>query len=118
MVKSVGKPDARKGHVRFDERGRETGGCQQAPHRALPRLYQKPYLLAKQATLRNVAALTPGSLMEGGSIHVVVGETWCLAIHPVPAADQALESQRELALRCRENLRGSGLIKAHKALFG
>src|ERR1700688_1411115 len=39
MVKSVGKPDARKGHVRFDERGRETGGCQQAPHRALPRLY-------------------------------------------------------------------------------
>jgi RNA-directed DNA polymerase len=28
MVKSVGKPDARNGHVRFDERGRETGGCQ------------------------------------------------------------------------------------------
>ena len=42
MVKSVGKPDARKGHVRFDERGRETGGCQQAPHRALPRLYVRP----------------------------------------------------------------------------
>src|ERR1022692_3415552 len=39
MVKSVGKPDARNGHVRFDERGRETGGCQSAPHRALPRLY-------------------------------------------------------------------------------
>src|ERR1019366_8338626 len=39
MVNSVGKPDARKGHVRFDERGRETGGCQSAPHRALPRLY-------------------------------------------------------------------------------
>src|ERR1019366_8739118 len=39
MVKSVGKPDARKGHVRFDERGRETGGCQSALHRALPRLY-------------------------------------------------------------------------------
>ena len=39
MVKSVGKPDARNGHVRFDERGRETGGCQEAPHRALPRLY-------------------------------------------------------------------------------
>src|ERR1035441_4611016 len=42
MVKSVGKPDARKGHVRFDERGRETGGCQTAPHRALPRLYVRP----------------------------------------------------------------------------
>ena len=26
MVKSVGKPDARSGHVRFDERGRETTG--------------------------------------------------------------------------------------------
>src|SRR5258708_18184705 len=25
LVKSVGKPDARNGHVRFDERGRETG---------------------------------------------------------------------------------------------
>ena len=24
-MKSVGKPDARNGHVRFDERGRETG---------------------------------------------------------------------------------------------
>jgi len=42
MVKSVGKPDARNGHVRFDERGRETGGCQWAPHRALPRLYVRP----------------------------------------------------------------------------
>jgi len=28
MVKSVGKPDAQNGHVRFDERGRETAGCQ------------------------------------------------------------------------------------------
>ena len=28
LVKSVGKPDARNGHVRFDERGRETTGCQ------------------------------------------------------------------------------------------
>jgi hypothetical protein len=27
LVKSVGKPDARNGHVRFDERGRETAGC-------------------------------------------------------------------------------------------
>ena len=26
-VKPVGKPDARNGHVRFDERGRETAGC-------------------------------------------------------------------------------------------
>jgi hypothetical protein len=31
VVKSVGKPDARNGHVRFDERGRETTGCQSVP---------------------------------------------------------------------------------------
>src|ERR1700675_4065494 len=48
----------------------------------------------------------------------IIGESIRLAIQPVPAADQALECQRELALRCRENLRGSGLIKAHKGLFG
>ena len=30
LMKSVGKPDAGNGHVRFDERGRETGRCQQA----------------------------------------------------------------------------------------
>jgi hypothetical protein len=34
-VKSVGKPDAGDRHVRFDERGRETGLW----HRAFPRLY-------------------------------------------------------------------------------
>ena len=27
VVKPVGKPDALAGHVRFDERGRETTGC-------------------------------------------------------------------------------------------
>jgi hypothetical protein len=27
-VKSVGEPDAGNPHVRFDERGRETSGCQ------------------------------------------------------------------------------------------
>ncbi len=35
-VKPVGKPDAANPHVRFDERGRETGQC----HRARPRLYR------------------------------------------------------------------------------
>ena len=38
-VKSVGKPDAGNRHVRFDERGRETGATR---HRALPRLYYFP----------------------------------------------------------------------------
>jgi hypothetical protein len=41
LVKSVGKPDARNGHVRFDERGRDTVGRPSlaARYRALPRLY-------------------------------------------------------------------------------
>jgi len=38
-VKSVGKPDARNGHVRFDERGWETGRRFGVSARAQPRLY-------------------------------------------------------------------------------
>jgi hypothetical protein len=38
-MKSVGKPDAGNPHVRFDERGTETGICQLALYRAVPRLY-------------------------------------------------------------------------------
>ena len=42
-VKPVGKPDARNGHVRFDERGRETGRyAVRFRDRALPRLYVRP----------------------------------------------------------------------------
>ena len=38
-MKPVGKPDAGNPHVRFDERGRETGRCRHGPsHRARPRL--------------------------------------------------------------------------------
>src|SRR5216684_8974593 len=41
LVKSVGKTDALNGHVRFDERGRETGRhAVRFRYRALPRLYQ------------------------------------------------------------------------------
>jgi hypothetical protein len=38
-MKSIGKPDARNGHVRFDERGRETGRRVADSTRARPRLY-------------------------------------------------------------------------------
>ena len=38
-VKPVGKPDAGNRHVRFDERGRETGRRFGASARARPRLY-------------------------------------------------------------------------------
>ncbi len=38
-MKPVGKPDALIGHVRFDERGWETGRRLSASARAHPRLY-------------------------------------------------------------------------------
>src|SRR5215468_10470637 len=40
-MKSIGKPDARNGHVRFDERGRETGRGFAVSTRARPRLYRR-----------------------------------------------------------------------------
>ena len=39
-VKPVGKPDAGNPHVRFDERGWETGRRSSVSARARPRLYQ------------------------------------------------------------------------------
>ena len=41
-MKPVGKPDAGNPHVRFDERGWETGRCQGVSYRAHPRLYRMP----------------------------------------------------------------------------
>jgi len=41
-VKPVGKPDALIGHVRFDERGWETGRRSGVSTRAHPRLYKVP----------------------------------------------------------------------------
>jgi hypothetical protein len=41
-MKPVGKPDARDGHVRFDERGWETGRALSVRSRAHPRLYVCP----------------------------------------------------------------------------
>jgi hypothetical protein len=38
-MKPVGKPDSRDGHVRFDERGWETGRALSVRSRAHPRLY-------------------------------------------------------------------------------
>jgi len=45
-VNPVGKPDAVAPHVRFDERGRETGlQC----YRARPRLYYRPIKMSDAA---------------------------------------------------------------------
>jgi hypothetical protein len=40
--KSVGKPDAGNRHVRFDERGRETGLLAPRPSSTLPKLSPPP----------------------------------------------------------------------------
>src|SRR6266404_3214203 len=54
LVKSVGKPDARNGHVRFDERGRETGRyAVRFRYRALPRLYTREEAWPTRHHLRN-----------------------------------------------------------------
>ena len=49
---SVGKPDAEKQHVRFDERGRETEpGSSEHSHRARPRLYYMPLMQSPPFTM-------------------------------------------------------------------
>src|SRR5260370_33118315 len=47
-MKPVGKPDARDGHVRFDERGWEPGRALSARSRAQPRLYLRNSTARKQ----------------------------------------------------------------------
>ena len=55
-VKPVGKPDARNGHVRFDERGRETGRyAVRFRDRALPRLYADSSDRARPPAARTVS---------------------------------------------------------------
>ena len=46
-VKPVGKPDALIGHVRFDERGWETGRRLCVSARAHPRLYPLPEFMGE-----------------------------------------------------------------------
>ena len=49
-VKPVGEPDAGNPHVRFDERGEETGRWSQTPsYRASPRLYGRRWRPLRQA---------------------------------------------------------------------
>ena len=50
-VKSVGKPDAGNRHVRFDERGRETGQLAPRPSSTLPKPWPSP--TAKTASKKN-----------------------------------------------------------------
>ena len=52
-MKPVGKPDALIGHVRFDERGWETGRRSGVSARAHPRLYNR----SREAVVRQVRRL-------------------------------------------------------------
>jgi hypothetical protein len=54
LVKSVGKPDARNGHIRFDERGRETG--------LLPNRWSRPEQRHGPHLLRRGIRQIPGVL--------------------------------------------------------
>ncbi len=46
-MKPVGEPDAGDRHVRFDERGWETGRCRMAQADAHPRLYRLGQMLQR-----------------------------------------------------------------------
>src|ERR671919_202053 len=63
-VKPVGKPDARNGHVRFDERGWETGRRAIVSTRVHPRLYHErdgPRILTHSAA---AATLSKEAMMK------------------------------------------------------
>ena len=62
-MKSVGKPDAGKPHVRFDERGWETGRRLGVSTRAQPRLYHP-----KQQVPRRRGGETSPWLRTGGRL--------------------------------------------------
>ena len=58
-VKPVGKPDALTGHVRFDERGRETGRhAVRFRYRALPRLYRRSEGRRTRGALQHTAIIS------------------------------------------------------------
>jgi hypothetical protein len=70
LVKSVGKPDSRNGHVRFDERGRDTVGRPSlaARYRALPRFYA-------------VAAHTPACMQDKCDVRLGKKESFAPQYH-------------------------------------
>src|SRR3954470_22342858 len=67
-VKPVGKPDAGNPHVRFDERGRETGCCRMAQATA-------PVLDSTMRTRRSDLKVRISVILQGSSRHQR-GRTW------------------------------------------
>jgi hypothetical protein len=60
-TKPVGKPDAGNPHVRFDERGWETGRSSKISTRARPRLYRRFPLLISSAGRNRIPSRDPAS---------------------------------------------------------
>jgi len=69
-MKPVGKPDALIGHVRFDERGWETGRRSGVSTRAHPRLYKLATMGPEVALVGNV--LGPAAMHSGYSWHTPI----------------------------------------------
>ena len=67
-MKPVGKPDALIGHVRFDERGWETGRRLSASARAHPRLYLQS-AWPERSGLLDKADITGGTSPLPGGLH-------------------------------------------------
>jgi Tol biopolymer transport system component len=74
LVKSVGKPDARNGHVRFDERGRETTAAERLRSSALPRLYPDGRRLAYWALGNSGSPDILTAPVEGDPGHLRLGK--------------------------------------------
>ena len=99
-VKPVGEPDAVAPHVRFDERGWETGRWPSAPsYRAHPRLYRRrPGSCAGKGLLTEAGLKSPIFYSEDSAIDGAVmleklsamqmeGIVVCLAVKPVGEPD-------------------------------
>ena len=94
-MKPVGKPDAGNPHVRFDERGRETGQC----HRARPRLYRSRARSGMSWSTPKACCCTPSSTPRNpGSRRRRSADEH--AVWPVSVSAEAL---------CRQRLSGAAV---------
>jgi hypothetical protein len=76
-VKSIGKPDARNGPVRFDERGRETGRRFTVSTRARPRLYTSLTMFGRSMNCFPISR----RINKWGVLGIIL----CAAIYALPA---------------------------------
>ena len=96
-MKPVGKPDAGNPHVRFDERGGETGLRQRLKNRASPRLYKSAGISVPAEFISKRSVLLEGR-DAGLREHVVLRAG--TATHADGADHLAADDQRITAARC------------------